>query len=116
VQGAEPQKDGTVFTAASIGIPAAVVKTIPADQRMDTYRDMVMTPLKGKVVETKNIKQGNMAGKEYLIETPKSVMRMQLYMLGGFGFFAMVEGKTKDRVTEKDAESFYASFKLADAK
>jgi hypothetical protein len=82
---------------------------------MVAYRNILIDGHKGKVLEEKDIKQGKMSGKEYLVETPKSIMRVQLYMLGGFGFYAVVEGKTKDRVNAKDAEDFFASFKLKDA-
>ena len=109
-------KDGTIFSAVSVGIPAKVIAGIPMEKRMEAYRDIIMEPAKGKLLEEKEIKQGTMTGKEYLIETPKTVMRVQLYMLGGFGFYAIVEGKTKERVAAKDANDFFGSFKLKDAK
>jgi hypothetical protein len=108
-------KDGTIFAALSIGIPAKSIAGIPKGDRMVAYRNILIDGHKGKVLEEKDIKQGKMSGKEYLVETPKSIMRVQLYMLGGFGFYAVVEGKTKDRVNAKDAEDFFASFKLKDA-
>src|SRR5579859_3554221 len=36
---------GNTYIAASIGIPAVVMKEIPAEQRFDTIRDVLIKPL-----------------------------------------------------------------------
>jgi hypothetical protein len=51
------------------------------------------------------------SGKDYQIEG-KNMARMQMYMLGGFVFFAVVEAKTKEDIASKTANDFFASFKM----
>ncbi len=108
------RKDGTTFIGASVGIPAVVMRDIPADKRFDILRDALVKQLNGKVAEEKDIKQDPVVGKEYLIERPKGVARMQLYTVAGWVVYAIVEGKTKEEVTTKQADAFYESLKLTD--
>jgi hypothetical protein len=68
-------KDGTSFHGSSIGIPAVVMREIPANQRFDLFRDALVKSRKGKVVEEKDIKQDPVVGKEYQIELPKGGRR-----------------------------------------
>jgi hypothetical protein len=103
--------DGPTYSAASIGIPAKVMATIPADQRFDTIRDALLKQIQGKVVEEKDLMQGKLAGKDYQIEG-KVNGRLQVYMQGGFVFYAFVEAKTKDEVKSKTADAFFKSFKM----
>jgi hypothetical protein len=104
-------KDGTKFVAMSVGIPAKIIKEIPPDQRWNPYRDIVMESMKGKSPDEKDIELGGKKGKEYLFETSKTTVRMQLYLQGGFGIYAFVEGDSKERVNAKDADDFFASLK-----
>jgi hypothetical protein len=104
--------DGTTFVGASVGIPQAVLKEIAEEKRMGLYRDLFVTSKKGKIASEKDIKQGDWPGKEYMVELPETRMRMQLYVLDGYGFYAMVEGDTDDRLKAKDVDRFFASFKL----
>ena len=105
-------RDGTVFLAASIGVPGPLVKEMPEEKRMGLYRDLFVTSKKGKVTGEKEIKQGAWAGKEYAVEFAETRMRMQLFMDGGFGFYAMAEGASEERLAAKDVDRFFASFKL----
>ncbi len=107
-------KDGTGFTGASIGIPAVVMRELPADQRFDVLRDGLVKSMKGKVAEEKDIKQDPVTGKEYQIELPKGAARMQLYTVAGWVVFAIVEGKSKEAVTNKQADDFFDTLKLTD--
>jgi hypothetical protein len=107
-------KDGTSFLGASIGIPAVVMRDIPADKRFDILRDAIAQVLKGKVTDEKDITQDPVPGKEYQIELPKGVARMQVYTIAGWVIYAVVEGKGKEQVNSKEADDFYASLKLSD--
>jgi len=107
------RKDGTIFTAASFGVPALIMRQIPADERQGFFRDALVKQLRGKVVKDKDIKLGKWSGKEYSIERPGGVARMQLYIVYGFVLHAIVEGKTKEQVNSKEANAFFTSFKLS---
>jgi len=61
----------TSFVGASIGIPAVLVRDIPADQRFDVFQGVIVKTLKGKVTKEKEIKQGAIPGKEYEMSCPR---------------------------------------------
>jgi S1-C subfamily serine protease len=105
-------KDGQVFVAASLGIPAVVMKEIPADKRFDTFRDMITNNAKGKVISETDIQQGSFKGKEYVIERSTSSARLQMYMQGGFVFWAVMDSKNSDDLSSKTAAGFFSSFKM----
>ncbi len=106
-------KDGVTFTGGSIGIPAVVMRDIPADSRFDIFRDAFAKGLKGKVVETKDVTRDGVPGKEFHFEVSKGVVRMQLYTVTGFVIFSTVEG-SKDQVASKDADAFFGSLKMTE--
>ncbi len=107
-------KDGTSFLGASIGIPAVVMREIPADKRFDVLRDALVKVLKGKIADEKDVTQDPVPGKEYQIDLPGGAARMQVYTVAGWVIYAIVEGKTKEQVNSKEADDFYASLKLTD--
>ncbi|HKI31456.1 MAG TPA: hypothetical protein VKA46_06285 [Gemmataceae bacterium] len=107
-------KDGPTFTAASMGIPAVVIREIPEEKRYEVVRDAIVKQLTGKVSDEKAIKQDSVPGKEYLIEGEKHVARMQLYIVRGWVMYAIVEGATKEKVTSKEADAFFEGFKMTD--
>ncbi len=106
--------DGTSFLGASIGIPAVVMRELPAEKRFDVLRDALMKSLNGKVTAEKDIKQDPVVGKEYQIELPKGAARMQLYTIAGWVVYAIVQGPSKEQVNGKQADAFYNSLKLTD--
>jgi hypothetical protein len=108
--------DGTIYVAASIGIPAVVMRQIPKGERFDTFRDIIVKEVKGKLTAEKNLQQGDVAGKEYQIEGGRGAVRVQLYLKGGWVMYALVDGKTKDIVTSSEADAFFRTFKLLDKK
>jgi hypothetical protein len=107
-------KEGTTFLGASIGIPAVLMREIPAEKRFDTLRDAFVEQLKGKVKDEKDVKQDPIPGKEYLIELPKGYTRLQIYTIAGWVIYVLVEGKDKAEVTSKQADDFFASLKMTD--
>ena len=60
--------NGPTYEACSIGIPAKVMGTIPADQRFNTFRDAFLKVTQSKVVDEKDLMQGQLAGKDYQVE------------------------------------------------
>ncbi len=109
-------KDGTSFSASSIGVPAVVMREIPADERFNVFRDAIAKQLGGKVIAEEAIEQKGIAGKDYRIQGERSMARMRMYLIGGFVLFAVVEGKNADAVDSNVADVFYASFQLLDTK
>jgi hypothetical protein len=113
IESSTTSKGGTVFSGGSIGIPAVVMRQIPAESRFDVLRDSFAQALNGKAIETKDIKQGDVPGKEYLFELPKGQARLQVYTVAGWVIVASVEGN-KEQVRSKDADAFFRSLKLTD--
>jgi hypothetical protein len=108
------QKDGTTYTGGSIGIPAVVMRNIPADKRFDILRDAIVKEMKGKVLEEKDVLIDPVPGKEYLIQLPKGVTRLRIFTVAGWVVTAEVEGKTKDDVNAKQADEFFATLQFTD--
>jgi len=106
--------NGTLFVGASIGIPAKVMRDIPADERLDTIGDAIAKSLDGKAGDKKDITQDGVPGREFQIETKDGAIRVQLYAIRGWVMYAFVQGKTKDDVSNKDSDAFFDSFKLSD--
>jgi len=53
---------------------------------------------------------------EYQIQGGRGVVRVRLYLKGGWVMYALVDGKTEDIVTSTDADAFLSSFKMLDKK
>ncbi|HWY88468.1 MAG TPA: serine protease, partial [Gemmataceae bacterium] len=105
-------KNGTTYTAASVGTPAQLLKGVSPNKRMDFFRDLIIQSMNGRVKSDRDLEQAGLRGKEYRIETPTSTCRMQIYLLGGFGFYALLEAREGDDVTSPSADAFFASFKM----
>ena len=106
------QADGTKFVAASIGMPAALLREIPEDVRLEIYRDAFLNPANATIVSETEIRQGRYSGKEYLVDLPRGQMRMQLLMLGGAGCYAIVEAPSIERLATRDVDEYFESFKI----
>ena len=104
--------DGTRFTAASLGLPAAFLREVPEEHRLELYRDAFLKGANGQIVSETEIRQGKFAGREYLVDLPTGQLRMQLLMLGGAGCYAMVETNAIERLAMRDVDEFFDSFKI----
>jgi hypothetical protein len=102
---------GIAYEAATFLLPAPLTRKVPAGQRLEIVRDIFLDLVKGKVKEDKDIKQGRVPGKEYLIETRSGMARLQAYAAGGRLYQVSVLG-TKEQIESKDAETFLGSYKL----
>lgn len=107
-------KDGTVFVAASIGIPAILMRNIPADQRFDIFHEVVVENLQGRVTREADIKQDPVPGMEYQIQLPRGAARMQLYTIAGFVVYVIVAGPDEATVNGPLAQQYFQSFKLTE--
>jgi hypothetical protein len=103
--------DGVTFAASTILMPLAVTRKVPMAERLEILRDVYLEEVKGKVAKENDIKQGRVAGKEYIIETAKGMAKLQVYALGGRLYRASVAG-SKEQVDSKDAKTFLDSYKL----
>jgi S1-C subfamily serine protease len=106
------QSDGSSFTAASLGIPAIVIREIPEPDRLDVFRDALVKQVNGKVIQGTDLKQLSINGKDYLIQTDTGLMRMQLYIFRGWVMYAIVQGATKEKVNSEETQAFFTSFKV----
>jgi S1-C subfamily serine protease len=107
--------DGATYTAAALGIPVVLLRDIPPSKRLEEPRDAIVSSLKGRIIEQKDIKQDPVPGKEYLVRTSKGMARIQLYNVAGWFLYAVVEGRTQDDVNSQQADAFFASFKLKES-
>ena len=105
-------QNGPTFTAASIGVPALAMRQIAANKRFETFRDLMIAQAKGKVTGEASLIQGRLAGKDYQIQYAGGAARMQMYMDGGFVFYAIVDVKSKDELDTDNVKAFFASFKM----
>jgi hypothetical protein len=92
------------------------MRQIPMAERFDTFRDILVKQVKGKVTGEKDLRQGDKVGKEYQIEGGRGAVRMQLYLSGGWVMYTLVDGKIRDIVTSREADAFFSSFKMVDKK
>jgi hypothetical protein len=103
------RNDGSVLAASQIILPPKLVKA-PPKVRQNFFRDMFLDEVKGTLVEEKKTQLGTMAGREYLIQTPKGMARY--VMLGtGVQIFRVAFVGTKDQLDSKDVTTFFDSFK-----
>ncbi len=103
------RRDGPLLAASQIILPPQLVRERPK-VRQDFFRDMCLDEFNGTLKEEKNAMLGTMAGKEYLIQTPKGMVRYQVFGTGVQIFRVLFVG-TKEQLESKDAETFFASFK-----
>ena len=97
------------MATSQIILPPKLVKA-PPKVRQDFFRDAFLKEFDGKLVEEKKAKLGTMAGKDYLVETPKGMAR---YLLLGTGvqIYRVAFIGTKEQLDSKDAQTFFDSFK-----
>jgi hypothetical protein len=106
--------DGSTFRGASIGIPATVMRDVPAEERFAILGDAIAKAMAGKMGDQKDIAQNTVPGKEFQVQTKDGMARVQLYTVAGFVIYAVVEGKKQEDIAGKDADTFFASLKLTD--
>ena len=68
---------------------------------------------KGKLIRSKRITQGEMEGREFVIEySENNVVRQRIFAGGKFVYLQSVWGKDEKAVQSPDAEKFFNSFML----
>lgn len=117
LEGAEVESGTTTYSAASLGIPAVLMRDIPAEDRCDMIWEALYKSKGGKLIGKKQIKQDPCVGKEFLVQLDDSAARVQVYTIAGWVVMGIVEGKDMDAVRVKDADTFLGGITLsADAK
>jgi hypothetical protein len=104
-------KGGPTYVAETFLLPLPLTRKVPAKERVEILRDIIVDEVQGKISKEDDIKQGRVAGKEYVIETGKGLLRLRLYAAGGRVYRASVAG-TKEQAGSKDADTFLDSYKL----
>jgi outer membrane protein assembly factor BamE (lipoprotein component of BamABCDE complex) len=107
VEGMQSIIGETSFVGASIGIPAVLVRDIPAEKRFEVFQRVIVKTLNGKVTKDKDINQGAIPGKEYEIELPKGAARMQLYTVAGWVIYALAVSPDAAAVNGQQADQFF---------
>ncbi len=104
----------TGFTAASIGVPATIMRDIPQNRRFEVFRNVLVDEMKGKVTDEKDVVQDSVAGKEYLIEKPDGFAKLRLHILAGWVIYVVAEVKNKEDLSSTRVNAFFTSFKMTD--
>jgi hypothetical protein len=77
----------------------------------EAVRDGFLKEVKGKVADEKEVKVGDVTGKEYLVKiNDKAAARLRVFVMGLFIFEVSIAG-TPEQVGGKDADTFLESFK-----
>jgi uncharacterized protein (TIGR03067 family) len=106
------RKDGTLFITSEVLLPPALAMGQPK-VRQDFLRDICLDEFDGKLVSEKQVKLGVMTGREYLIKTPKGMVRFRLLGTGVLFYRQLVAG-TQEQVEAKDTDIFLDSFVRTD--
>lgn len=115
LEGSEVEVGGVTYSAASLGIPAVVIREIPADERCDVICDaMFINSRQGKLLGKAVIQQQPAEGREFLVQLPDSVARLQVYTIAGWVVMGIVEGKDVDAVESPQADAFLEGVALTD--
>jgi hypothetical protein len=104
-------RGGLTYGASTLRLPPAMTRKVPIGQRIEISRDAFLEEVKGKVNDEKDINQGRVPGKEYMIQTGRGLAKLRVFALGGFIYRVSVVG-SKAQVESKDAETFLESYKL----
>lgn len=117
VEFSQGQFGKAIYTAMFMKFPPALVGKIPPDtppeKILGLFREFVAEKL-GKVVGEKKLKQGMLHGMEYKVNEVKDgrIGRVQMYWVEPYLLTASVVGEP-EAVNSKEAEAFFASFKIA---
>jgi S1-C subfamily serine protease len=102
---------GPTYGAATVLLPPQLARKISSQQLIEILRDAFVEEVKGKVTGEKDIKQGLVPGKEYVIQTGRGLARLRLFAAGMRVYQATVAG-SKAQVESKAADTFLGSYKL----
>jgi hypothetical protein len=108
-------KDGPTYEAGTVTIMpyAGPITKLKSSTRVDLIRDIFVDATKGKVSGEKEISQGRVPGREFVIEARGSASRHRVYAFADRFFIMSVTG-TKAQVEAKNATTFLDSYKMPD--
>ena len=103
----------TIYLATFNEIPN-IAKADAAQKKLiiDSTRNSLEKALKGKLLSEKNIKAGDVTGREFQVESAAvGIYRTRVFLHGNRLYQFVVTGD-KSVVTGKDAETFFKSIKF----
>jgi hypothetical protein len=100
------------YEAASLLLPTALGRKFSQKEKLEFIRDVFLSEVRGKVYDETEIKQGQAAGKEYVIHVGRSLARLRVFAQGRRLHRASVLG-SKSRIVSKDADTFLESYQLS---
>ena len=104
----------TSYTAASVGVPAIIMRDIPKNRRFEVFRNVIVDELKWTIANEKDVPQDSVPGKEYEIEKPDGFAKMRVHIIAGWVIYVVAEAKSKDDLSSKTADAFFQSFKMTE--
>jgi hypothetical protein len=104
------QEGGLSYTASVLILPLKYRK-INSAELLESIKDGYIKDSKAKISSEKEVKQGNLPGKEYVFESDTKFTRLRMFVSDGSIYRAEMAG-TKEQVESADAGTFMDSFKL----
>ncbi len=104
----------TSYTAASVGVPAIVMRDIPKNRRFEVFRNVIVDEMKGTIANEKDVTQNTIPGKEYEIDKPNGFARMRVHIIAGLVIYVVAEAKDKDELASTATDAFFQSFQMTE--
>jgi hypothetical protein len=113
-----PPPAGNIRVIVSTSDFAEQYLKVSPDKILDNARDASVSNSKGTLVREKKIKLGENPGREIVVKFPKDqgYLRARAILVGSRQYSLLYAGKDEKDVTSKEAEAFFASFKLTKEK
>jgi hypothetical protein len=108
-----PSKAGLTLEAATVTISpyGGEIAKLKSATRVDILRDLFVAESKGKASDEKEIQQGRVPGREFVVQVEDGAHRYRVYAFADRFFFVVVKG-TKKQVESKEADTFLDSYKI----
>jgi hypothetical protein len=97
------------YEAASLLLPTPLARRFSQKEKLEFIRDVFLSEVRGKVYDETEVKQGQAAGKEYVIQVGRSLARLRVFAQGRRLYRASVLG-SKTHLASKDADTFLESY------
>jgi hypothetical protein len=101
---------GPAYSAGVIILPLKY-RTAPADELTKAFRDVFVNDSKGTVTDEKDINHAGIDGKELILQTGQSMMRLRVFVFEGRVYRLEVAG-TQAQVEAVDAGLFLGSLRV----
>ncbi len=102
---------GPSYVVEEVIVPAAMMTKLKGGELADTFRDLVAAEVGGKVTEETDVKAGEVAGKEYKIESTKAAAKARVFISGNRVLMLRISGK-KEVVDGEAGKTFLESGRI----